>query len=197
MFLDSIASLLNRNIAGSTRARSLAERLDGRSLGLRVDGLLLPLEVFAQVDAGQLQLSLGAPRNPDAAVAGTPLALATLLRRDAATRLRAGSDVAITGDAEIAQAFHELLQAARPDFEEELARVFGDVAARQFGNVARAAAGWGEKAAATLAQNVSEYLQEESRDLVTRTEADEFLAGVDDLREAADRLAARIELLPP
>ncbi len=42
------------------------------------------------------------------------------------------------------------------------------------------------------AANVSEYLQEESRDLVTRTELEEFLSGVDELRESTDRLAARM-----
>ena len=74
-------------------------------------------------------------------------------------------------------------------------RLVGDVAARQLGNFARAAAGWGEKSLSTLTQNISEYLQEESRDLVTRTEANEFLAAVDGLREAVDRLEARIARL--
>ncbi len=198
MLLDSLAALLNRNIAASSRARVLCERLEGRALGVRVEGFL-PLQLYAYVDAQQLHLSLNAARDPDAVVAGTPLALAALAGRDAAARVQGGPErtgVAITGDAEVAQGFHELLQAARPDLEEELARVVGDVAARQFGNVARAAADWGQKAAATVAQNVSEYLQEESRDLVTRTEAEEFVAAVDDLREAADRLAARVEHLP-
>ncbi len=193
MILESLASLLNRNIAASARAKLLCERLEGRALGVRVEGFV-PLDVFAHVDAQRVHLSLTAARDPDAAIAGTPLALAGLIGRDAATRMRSGS-VVISGDAEVAQTFHELLHAARPDLEEEVARLFGDVAARQLGNFARAAAGWGEKAAATVAQNLSEYLQEESRDLVTRTEADEFLAAVDELREATDRLAARIARL--
>jgi ubiquinone biosynthesis protein UbiJ len=72
----------------------------------------------------------------------------------------------------------------------------GDVTAHQIGNLVRTASGWGRKAAATLAANVSEYLQEESRDLVTRTELEEFLSAVDELRESADRLQARLERLP-
>ena len=55
---------------------------------------------------------------------------------------------------------------------------------------------WGRRAAATFAANVSEYLQEESHDLVTRTELEEFLSAVDELRESADRLQARLDLLP-
>jgi ubiquinone biosynthesis protein UbiJ len=193
MLLEPIAALINRNIAASSRAKELCARLEGRALGVRVDGFL-PLTIFARVEAGTLHLSRAASRDPDAAIAGTPLALAGLIGRDAAGRMRAGS-VTITGDSEIAQTFHELLHAARPDLEEELSRLIGDVGAHQVGNFTRALADWGEKTATTFLQNVSEYLQEESRDLVTRTEADEFLAAVDGLRDAADRLAARIERL--
>lgn len=193
MLLESIAALINRNIAASSRAQALCAQLEGRALGVRVDAFL-PLSIFARVESQQLHLSRSTPRDPDATLAGTPLALTGLIGRNAAERMRSGS-VVITGDAEIAQAFHELLHAARPELEEELSRFIGDVSAHQVGNFTRAIAGWGEKTAGTFLQNLSEYLQEESRDLVTRTEADEFLAAVDGLRDAADRLAARIERL--
>ena len=193
MLLQSLAALVNRNIAGSSRARTLCERLEGRTLGVRIEGFL-PIDVYAHVTSAQLHLSRDAPRTPDAAIAGTPLALATLIGPGAADRMRVGT-VAITGDAVVAQMFHELLHAARPELEEELSRLVGDVAAHQLGNFARAAADWGEKSLSTLAQNVSEYLQEESRDLVTRTEANEFLAAIDELREAVDRIEARIARL--
>jgi ubiquinone biosynthesis accessory factor UbiJ len=101
----------------------------------------------------------------------------------------------INGDAEIAEGFQELLRAARPELEEELSRHIGDVAAHQVGNVIRGVTGWGRNAAATFAANVGEYLQEEGRDLVTRTEMDEFLREVDEQRETADRLEARVARL--
>jgi ubiquinone biosynthesis protein UbiJ len=59
----------------------------------------------------------------------------------------------------------------------------------------RGLTGWGRNAAATFAANVGEYLQEEGRDLVTRTEMDEFLREVDEQRETADRLEARVAQL--
>jgi ubiquinone biosynthesis protein UbiJ len=40
--------------------------------------------------------------------------------------------------------------------------------------------------------NIAEYLQEEGRDLVNGTELEEFLRGVDELRDAADRIGARL-----
>jgi ubiquinone biosynthesis protein UbiJ len=103
-----------------------------------------------------------------------------------------GSGAQISGDAEIAQVFQKLFAAARPDFEEELSRLTGDVAAHGIAGFARGAIAFGRRARDTFAANIAEYLTEESRDLPARIEVDEFLADVDRLREATDRLEARL-----
>jgi len=192
MIFEQLAGLLNRNVAMSTQAQELVRRLEGRSLAVRIEGM--PLAVTATIRAGQVALASASDPTADATVSGTPLTLLSLLGADARTRLRS-SAVTINGNAEVAESFQELLRAARPDFEEELSRHIGDVAAHQVGNVVRGITGWGRHAAGTFAANVGEYLQEEGRDLVTRTEMDEFLAEVDQLRESTDRLEARITRL--
>ncbi len=192
MLLDQLAGLLNRNVAMSTQAQALAHRLEGRSLAVHIEGL--PLKVRASIDSGQITLSAAADETADASVSGTPLSLLALIGSDARVRLRS-SPVTINGDAEIAEGFQELLRAARPELEEELSRHIGDVAAHQVGNAIRGITGWGRKSAATFAANVGEYLQEEGRDLVTRTEMNEFLREVDEQRESADRLEARVTRL--
>jgi ubiquinone biosynthesis protein UbiJ len=55
--------------------------------------------------------------------------------------------------------------------------------------------GFAQRAASTFTQNLSEYLQEEGRDVPSRTEADEFIADVDRLRDDVDRIEARIVML--
>ncbi len=192
MLLDQLAGLLNRNVAMSTQAQALAQRLEGRSLAVHVEGL--PLRVLASIESGQVTLSTAADETADATVSGSPLSLLSLIGTDARVRLRS-SPVTINGNAEIAEGFQELLRAARPELEEELSRHIGDVAAHQVGNVLRGLTGWGRNAAATFAANIGEYLQEEGRDLVTRTEMDEFLREVDEQRETADRLEARVAQL--
>ena len=47
----------------------------------------------------------------------------------------------------------------------------------------------------TAGENIAEYLQEEGRDLVNKTELEEFLRGVDTLRDTADRIDARLKHL--
>jgi ubiquinone biosynthesis protein UbiJ len=133
---------------------------------------------------------------PDAVIAGPPLALLDLFaRRGDSAAPRGAERVHISGDAEIAARYRELLQLARPDWEEELSRLLGDLPARRISLAARAAFAWGRGFARSARANVAEYLQEESRDLVSKPEVQEFLGQVDTLRETADRVEARIARL--
>jgi len=192
MRLTPLESLLNRNIAASSAARASCRRLNGKVMALHVEGM--PLSIYFKSNGEQMSLDTQHEGAADATLSGTPLSLLRMAGPAPEAALRTGS-VHIHGDAEIAQTFSELLKQARPDLEEELSRVIGDVAAHQVGNVARSALDFARRAADTLAQNVSEYLQEEGRDAPSRTEADEFIAGVDKLRDDVDRLEARLSLL--
>ena len=189
-----LAAILNRNVAQSSRARTAAERLEGRVLSLALEGT--PLTLFFRVAEGRITIDTQHEGVADASLSGTPLSLLSMVGPGAEERLR-GSGIRIAGDAEVAQRFRELLEYAQPDFEEELSRVIGDVAARQVANIARGFFDWGRKAAGSLSMNVAEYLQEEGRDVPTRVELDEFLEAVDQLRDATDRLEARIARLEP
>jgi ubiquinone biosynthesis protein UbiJ len=130
----------------------------------------------------------------DASIAGTPISLLALAGAQAEQGLRSGS-VRIEGDAEVAQGFRRLLEQTQPEFEEELSRVIGDVAAHRVAGLARGLLQWGQRTTGSLATNVAEYLQEEGRDLPTRLEVEEFVGGVDGLRDDAARLEARLAKL--
>lgn len=192
MRLSPLESVLNRNLAASSTARALCRRLDTKVLALHVEGT--PLSIYFKSHGEQMSLDTKHDGTPHATLSGTPLSLLRMAGPAPEAAIRAGS-VHIHGDAEVAQTFSELLKHAQPDLEEELSRVIGDVAAHQVGSVARAALGFARKAADTFAQNVSEYLQEEGRDAPSRTEAEEFISGVDKLRDDVDRFEARLTLL--
>jgi len=192
MLLERLEAILNRNVAGSRRAQALARQLDGRVMSLTVEGT--PFAFFFRADGGRLAITARHDDPADASLSGTPISLLSLAGPRAEGALRSGG-VRIEGDAEVAQKFRELLEQAQPDFEEELARVLGDVAARRVANVARGFLDWGRKAAGSFTGSVVEYLQEEGRDLPTQVEVDEFLEGVDRLRDDAERLEARLARL--
>ena len=71
----------------------------------------------------------------------------------------------------------------------------GDVPAYGIGSLVKRALDYGQQVARTGASNVGEYLAHERRDLVPRAEAQQFIEQVDALREAVDRIAARVERL--
>jgi ubiquinone biosynthesis protein UbiJ len=201
VWLATIESLLNRGIDQSLRARAVAGRLHGASMELRIEGLA-PIRIAAF--SGRLVLATGpvggpgaaAGTDPDAVIAGPPLALLELFaRREGSSAPRGSERVHVSGDAEIAAHYRELLELARPDWDEELSRLIGDLPARRVSLAARAALSWVRGFARSAQANVAEYLQEESRALVSKPEVEEFLAQVDALRETADRVEARIARL--
>jgi ubiquinone biosynthesis protein UbiJ len=196
VWLAAAEAVMNRSIAAQTRALIKARRLEGKSLRVEVTGVLA---LRATCLGGRLLLcrELAGPQvagtASDAVISGSPAAL--LAMSTGGNRPAAGPAVQVRGDAEVAAQYRDLLQAARPDWEEELSRWLGDVPAHRLGLLARRALSWGQRARRSFGENIAEYLQEESRDLVGRIEVDEFLRGVDALRETGDRVDARLKRL--
>jgi ubiquinone biosynthesis protein UbiJ len=83
----------------------------------------------------------------------------------------------------------------RPDAEEELSGVIGDVAAHRLAGLARGGLELTRRALQTGIVNLAEYLGHERGHLVPRAEGEQFLRGVDAVREDLDRLQARLDLL--
>src|ERR1700679_2909851 len=187
-WLASAEALLNRCIEGSAPAGALARSLQGTSLQIDIDGIT---NIRAGIVGGRLMLSAGADSAADANISGTVPALLQLLEGGASRK--PGTPAAqIRGDPEIANRYRELFMLARPDPEEELSRWIGDFPARRVSQFAQRALAFARRARRTAGENITEYLQEESRDLVNRTELEEFLHHVDELRDTADRVEARL-----
>jgi ubiquinone biosynthesis protein UbiJ len=196
MLTATLENVLNRGLPRSPRAQQLCAELAGRSVAVAITGSSRRILVESTGLSLKLRaVSPGPLASPgDATISGGPFSLLALSGPAPEAVLQRG-DVRIDGDAELAQKFRELALLLRPDLEEELSLVVGDVPAHQLGRFARAAFGWTRKAASTTVRNAAEYLGHERRDLVPRSEAEQYLRGVDTLREDVDRLAARIELL--
>lgn len=191
MLTSTIENVLNRGLPRSPRARQLCKELEGRRVVVEVSGFT---RLLIESTGETLRITRDAATAAEAELAGGPLSLLALAGRTPEAVLQRG-DVEIRGDAELAQKFRELALLLRPDLEEELSQAIGDVPAHQIGRFARAAFGWTQKAASTTVRNAAEYMAHERQHLVPRAEGDQFLKGVDALRENVDRIDARIDLL--
>lgn len=192
--LQPVASLLNRQIRAQTSARSLCESLNGASAAIRVKNT--SLVAYLLIESGQVSLAGECTLEPDVEIIGTLLSLLQLAGSANEDLIRRG-DLELTGDAHVATQLKKLLVLARPDAEEELSRLVGDVAAHGIGDVVRGIGNWGRDARSILRQNISEYLQEESRALPSRYEVERFRGRVELLRDDVARLEARIRRLEP
>ena len=193
-WLATAEAVFNRNIAASTPAAALARRLEGTTLQIEIEAITC---IRVAIFHGRLALLAGEAAaadaiRSDAVISGSAPALLQMLKNGRPAQNNKSS-VQIRGDAEIANLYRELLAAARPDLEEELSRWIGDMPARHLAQVAKSVRSWARRARRTAGENIAEYLQEEGRDLVTKTELEEFLRGVDNVREAVDRIEARLE----
>ena len=187
--LRPAASMINRQIAAKSPARQLCAGLAGRVMALRVSNTALAMYLVA--DENQVMLSAAYNEDPDVVITGSLLALTRLAGPDGDAMIRDG-EVELIGDALVAQQFQKLLRYGRPDIEEELSGVVGDVAAHGIGEFVRSVGEWGRQARDTMRQNVGEYLQEESRSVPSRDEVDAFRGQVDALRDDVARFEARI-----
>jgi ubiquinone biosynthesis protein UbiJ len=190
--LRPVAKILNRNIQESTPARELCLELSGMVAAVRVSNTALA--AYFIVDDEAIDVAATSPQDPDVIITGSLITLASLAGQSGTTAIRDGS-LDISGDAELAGQFQQLLSFARPDIEEELSGIVGDAAAHRLGELARGFGRWGREARSTMGANIREYLQEESRDAPSRYEVEKFNTDVSKLRDAVDRIEARLNRL--
>ncbi len=189
----ALERFVNRYLALDPEIAARLGEFEGKCL--HFDCTLPPLSLNCLPRAGAMTLASHCEREPDCRVSGSAFALARLARTDQPTPLLASGEVTIEGDSRLVQRFADVLKQLEVDWEEQASRVLGDFAAHRLGNAVRAFQRWAAGAGESLRRDTTEYLQEESGVLPAPSEIESFIANVDELRLAADRLEARIKRL--
>jgi ubiquinone biosynthesis protein UbiJ len=130
----------------------------------------------------------------DVTLRGTPLALLAAAAGDA-DRLVANGRLTLSGDEQLARTFQELARLLRPDLETGLAKIIGRIPSHLATRGLRAVQAWGRAAGRSLLDNSADYLAHESRDLVPRAEAEQFLGGVEALSKSVAQAELRVTQL--
>lgn len=177
-----------RAVALDDRASQRLAPLTGKLVRLELKGLAIDL--YFQGREGGLGVSAENDSSPDATISGTPIALLAMAVPD----WRApGSGVRIEGDAGTAQHFEKLLKRLDPDWEAMFVEQFGPVVGHQLWRLLGEARASARHVSIAAADQTARFLREESGLLVTREEVEDFVHDVDELREAIDRLEARVQ----
>jgi ubiquinone biosynthesis protein UbiJ len=150
-----------------------------------------PLELRATVtDTGEL-VAAAVDVGADVAIDVTP----GLLLRGATGDESAWRSARVAGDTEFASTIDDLRRNLAWDYEEDLSRVFGDIAAHRLANAARGFDRWARSALLDGAKAVAEYVTHE-RPVVAPVESiATFNREVDRVRDDVERLEKRLELI--
>jgi len=187
---EAINRALRLDPGASARFGDLREKV----IRLRITGAS-PIEIFVLPSETGLRLREHHEGAADVTLTGDFPMFARFAIRRVAPDVVAAGELHISGDIDLGQRFQRLLESIDIDWEEQAARVLGDVAAHQLGNAWRDLRQWSKQALQTLRLDTAEYLQEESRLLPSRARLEAFRDAVETLRSEAEDLEKRFERL--
>jgi ubiquinone biosynthesis protein UbiJ len=186
--LDALAaSSINGILRRNSWAPQALQPYAGKTVRFVCPPVTLSLTVL---QTGEVAAAIAATA-PQATVAVTPGVMLRVLARDEA----AWNEINVTGDTDFATVINHVWRNLQWDIEEDLARVFGDIAAHRIVQTGRTLEQWRAQSFDNLARSFAEYWTEE-RPLIARArDVERFNADVDQLRDDLARLEKRIENL--
>jgi ubiquinone biosynthesis protein UbiJ len=181
------AGFINHLLRGASWARDELKRHAGKTARFELAPLAVTLSVL---QSGDVTSSA-----PGAIAAVTARLTPGLVLRLAARDAGAWREIEISGDTDFAAAINHVARNLRWDVEEDLSRVFGDVAAHRMAETGRAFRRWSEQAAVNTGRAFAEYWTEEQPLIAAARDLEDFGRAVDQLRDDTARLEKRLENL--
>jgi ubiquinone biosynthesis protein UbiJ len=182
-----VGAPLNHLLRANHWARESLKPYSGKTVSVRCPPFSASLRI---IDSGEVTPA-AAGATPDATLSVTPgLLLRMATRDDTAWR-----DIAIEGDTALAGAVHHLWRHLRWDAEEDLSRVFGDIAAHRMTGTAQAMGQWARMSGENFVRSFTEYWTEERRTVAATNDLSSCATEVDLLRDDLARLEKRISRL--
>jgi ubiquinone biosynthesis protein UbiJ len=185
--MTPISASLNHLLAQETWARNALLPHAGKIACIDVQTMQLRLKVAAD---GLLE-SANAEAEPQVTIR-IKLSDLPLIAQN---RERAFSYVKIEGDADFANTISKVSQNLRWEAEEDLSKLFGDIAAVRMVGLAKSVVQTLEQTHQKIQENLAEYFLEENPMLVRPVAVQGFSAEVNKTRDDVERLIKRVEKL--
>lgn len=188
-----LESVINRYLALDPEMLGKLAEFNGKVIKLEMTGINKTLYMLPN-EAG-IQVLAEYDGDADTVLRGTPISLFKMGLVSNAANLLLKGEIEISGDTRLGHQFKNVFSQMDIDWSEPLAGLVGDSLAYQLQQTGSKLGRWGKQSVKSVSSSFSEYLQEESRDVVTETELEIFNEGVDRLRNDVDRLQAKIDLI--
>lgn len=188
MILDPLASSsLNHLLRGNSWALDRLKPCAGKTARFECVPVNFALTVM---DSGEVMAATAASA-PDTTIRLTPGLMLRVLARDET----AWNEIAIEGDTDFAAVINQIFHNLRWDVEEDLSRVFGDIAAHRMVQTGRTLDQWRAQSLDNLARSFAEYWTEEQPLIARARDVAQFNRDVDQLRDDVARFEKRLEQL--
>lgn len=191
--LASVEHGINRVLRLDSTALPRLERLSGKVIA--VDCRNPSLQLFILPSDDGLLLASRWEVEADCTLRAPAASLLRLALSQDKSAVLHGPDVELDGDSSVLLELVGILQDLELDWEYELSRWLGPVATTVLGDHLRSSARWSKDSLTNLSQSLADYLNEESRTLVGKHEAEARFAELDRIKLDLERLEARFERL--
>ena len=193
LLMGALETALNQYLALAVNRDELLIGLYGKTIAITVQPFNETLYLCPTHDA--IQLLSDTVKPADTHLTGSLFAFGMMGLSAKPMRSILSGEVTIEGDMRTGQKLQELLAKLELDIEPKLAQLTGAAAAKRLVSMFHTSRAWSEDTLESLRLDLSEFLQEETRDLPAAGEIDIFYRQVDTLRTDYDRLQSRIERL--
>lgn len=191
--ISGLESAINHYLSLDPEVAEKLSAFEGKVIAIKISGVNKTLYFFPRAEG--MDISDHYEGEVDTTLKGSTLALLKMsLIKDVAPLMLKG-EVEFEGDVRLGRSFKKIISGIDIDWEEYISRIIGDVPAHHLVNLTKKIINWGRQAGNDVAADISEYLQEESRDVVSKAELEMFYEDVDALRNQLDRFQARLNAL--
>ena len=193
LLITAFESALNRYLNLDEQLATLLAPLAGKVIAMHITPFSENLYFCPTSDSVQiLDNYLG---EVDTQLTGSLAALGLMGVSNNPMRFLFKGQIQIDGDANVARHFQNLFAKLDINLEAKIAAIAGEQFAEKLSLAFRNSRDWSADSLHSLRLNLEEYLQEETRELPAKPEAEQFFQRVDELRSDYDRLFARVQQL--
>lgn len=191
-----LETVINRYLALDPEVLEKMAAFSGKVIKIELTGINDKAKsLYLFPGASGIQISTEYEAEADTILRGSPISIFKMGLVSNVANMLLKSEVEISGDTRLGHQFKKLFSQMDVDWSEPMAALIGEAPAYQLQQSAKDIGQWAKQTTRSVSLTLSEYLQEESRDVVTETELQMFNDSVDQLRDNVDRLQAKIKNL--
>jgi ubiquinone biosynthesis protein UbiJ len=193
LLISALESAINSYLHLDDRIEELLKPMAGKVIAVHVTPFNETLYLCPSEQ--RLQFLENYYGDADARLSGSLAALGLMGLSATPMRSLFKGEVRIDGDTQLAGRLQRLFEKLDINLQGRMALIVGDDLAQRVGTLFRGSRHWSRQTVETLRLNLQEFLQEETRDLPAKAEADALFQDIDSCRDDLERLELRLSRL--